>query len=142
MPRIARKDYNTSFFHIMIQGINKEYIFNKDRYKEKYMELMNKYLEKYAVKVIAYCIMDNHAHLLVYAEKINELSEYMRSINTTYALYYNKNLKRVGYVFRDRYRVEPIYSEKYLINCIHYIHDNPIKAETCKTIEQYKYFIC
>ena len=139
MPRIARKDYNTSFFHIMVQGINKEHIFNKDHYKEKYMDFMYKYLEKYDVKIIAYCIMSNHAHLLVYVEKISELSEYMRSINTTYALYYNKILKRVGYVFRNRYQVEPIYNDRYLINCIHYIHDNPIKAQICKTMEQYKY---
>ena len=49
MPRIARKDYDTSFFHVMIQGINKEFIFNDDKNKEKYIELMCKYLEKYWV---------------------------------------------------------------------------------------------
>ena len=92
MPRVAKKDYDTSFFHIMVQGIRKENIFNKDEYKEKYLELLYKYLEKYDVKIIAYCIMDSHAHLLVYVEKINELSEYMRSVNTTYALYYNNDI--------------------------------------------------
>ena len=96
MPRLARKDYDTSFFHVMTQGINKECIFNDNTNKEKYIELMCKYLEKYNVKIIAYCIMDNHAHLLVYAKRIYELSEYMRSINTTYAIYYNRKIKRVG----------------------------------------------
>lgn len=139
MPRIARKDYDTSFFHVMIQGINKEYIFNEDNYKKKYIELMYKYLKKYNVKIIAYCIMDNHAHLLTFTKKISDLSEYMRSINTTYGMYYNKMKRRVGFVFRNRYQVEPIYKEVYLINCIHYIHDNPIKAQICQTMEEYEY---
>ena len=139
MPRIPRKNYNTSFFHVMVQGINKEYIFDKDIYKEKYMDLMYKYIEKYNIKIIAYCIMSNHAHLLIYVERINELSEYMRAVNTSYAMYYNRILKRVGFVFRNRYQVEPRYNETYLMNCIHYIHDNPIKAHICSIMEQYKY---
>lgn len=139
MPRIARKDCNTSFFHIMVQGIRKDYIFESNYDKKKYLEIMNYYLSKYMVKIISYCIMDNHAHILVYFEKLNDISEYMRSVNTTYAMYYNKAYKKTGYVFRDRYKVEPIYSEKYLINCINYIHDNPIKAKICTFLEEYKY---
>ena len=83
--------------------------------------------------------MNNHAHLLIYVEKINELSEFMRVINTTYALYYNKKYKTKGYVFRNRYKAEPIYSETYLINCINYIHNNPINAKICNSAIKYKY---
>lgn len=139
MPRIARKDYNTSFFHIMVQGIRKEYIFKSEKNKEKYIQIMGFYLKKYNIKIIAYCIMDNHAHILVYFDKIKELYGYMKCVNTSYAMYYNRTHKNVGYVFRDRYRSEPIYSEKYLINCIHYIHDNPIKANICDDLEKYEY---
>ncbi len=106
---------------------------------EIYSNLLYKYLKKFDVKIIAYCIMNNHAHLLIYVEQVNALSEFMRAVNTTYALYYNKKYKKVGYVFRNRYKTEPIYNEKYLINCIHYIHDNPIKANICKVRQQYKY---
>ena len=139
MPRVARKDYNTSFFHIMVQGIRKEYIFNSNEDKEKYTKLMSKYLEKYNIKIIAYCVMSNHAHILIYFEDIKELSEYMRTLNTTYAMYYSRKYKRAGFVFRNRYKTEPIHSERYLINCIHYIHDNPVKANICKLRDQYKY---
>ena len=139
MPRIAIKDYDTSFFHIMVQGIRKEYIFENKIDKEKYIEILYEKLEKNNVKIIAYCIMSNHAHILVYIEDIKELSEYMRAVNTTYALYYNKKYKKAGYVFRNRYRAEPIYSEIYLVNCIHYIHDNPIKAKICNILEDYKF---
>lgn len=139
MPRIAMKDYNTSFFHIMVQGIRKEYVFREEEDIETYYRLIYKYISKYHVKIIAYCIMNNHAHLLVYVEKINELSEFMRAINTTYALYYNKKYKLNGYVFRNRYRAEPLYSQKYLINCINYIHNNPVVAKICDSMEKYKF---
>lgn len=139
LPRIAIRDYNTSFFHIMVQGIRKEYVFKEDTDIKTYLKLIYKYVQKYKVKIIAFCIMNNHAHLLIYIEKINELSEFMRAVNTTYALYYNKKYKRTGYVFRNRYKAEPIFDEIHLINCINYIHYNPVNAKMCNSIKDYKY---
>ena len=63
----------------------------------------------------------------------------MQRLNTKYGKYYNKKYKRVGYVFRDRYRAEGIYTEKYLYNCLKYIYNNPVKAGICKNAEDYPY---
>lgn len=139
MPRSARKHYNTSFFHVMVQGINREYILNQESEMKKYLELLNKYYEKFNLKIISYCIMNNHVHLLLYSDDINEISGFMQCINTSYAMYYNKKHDRCGFVFRDRYKAEGIYSKKHLISCIQYIHANPVKAGICKTEGQYKY---
>lgn len=139
MPRIAIKDYNTSFFHIMVQGIRREYIFNEQTDIETYSRLIYKYMKKFNVKIIAYCIMNNHSHLLVYIDKIQNLSQFMKCVNTTYAMYYNKKYKKTGYVFRNRYKAEPIFDELYLNNCISYIHNNPLEAGICLSPEQYKF---
>lgn len=93
----------------MVQGINKEYIFKDERYINRYIQLMKRNLEGKDLEIIAFCIMNNHAHLLMKVENIKELSEYIRKVNGTYAKYYNYMEKeRVGYVFRDRYKSEPI----------------------------------
>lgn len=139
MSRIARKNLNTTFFHIIVQGINKEYVFSKNKYIEKYKNLLINNLKKYNVKIIAYCIMNNHAHILLYTENIEMMSSYMKSINTSYARYYNKEENRVGFVFRNRYESEPIYEQRYLLNCIAYIHNNPVKANIVDSVEKYKY---
>lgn len=139
MPRIARKDYKANYFHIIVQGINKEWIFKKEKYLKKYRELLLDNKEKYAIKLVAYCIMNNHAHLLIYCDKVEELSQYMKSINTSYANYYNAIEERVGHVFRNRYEAEEIDSERYLLNCIAYIHNNPVKAGIVKNVSNYKY---
>ena len=140
MARLPRKCYDTSFFHIIVQGINKEYIFNEETYKKQYLKIVNKYKEETNIEILAYCIMSNHAHILLYTEKIEKMSKFMQKVNAQYAQYYNyMNKGRVGYVFRDRYISEGIKDEKYLINCINYIHNNPIKANIVERCQDYKY---
>ena len=91
------------------------------------------------VKVVAHCVMDNHVHLLVEIKEVKELSDFMHKVNTLYAMYYNKKYNRVGYVYRDRYKSQGIYSEKQLYVCINYIHNNPVKARICRYPYEYKY---
>ena len=140
MARIPRKYYDTSFFHVIVQGINKEYIFEEDKYIEHYLELLKKHEQETGVDIIAYCIMNNHAHILLYANKIGDMSQYMQKVNTEYAKYYNYvKSNRKGYVFRDRFASEPIMNERYLIKCINYIHFNPVKARIVQKCIEYKY---
>lgn len=140
ISRIARKINRASFFHVIVQGINKENIFLEERNKNQYFKLLNKLCEKNNIKIIAYCIMDNHAHFLLHVNEIKDLSKAMHSINCLYARYYNYMKDgRKGYVFRDRYVSEPITSKRYFINCIKYIHMNPIKAGIVRKCEEYKY---
>lgn len=139
MPRISRKTFKSGFYHIIIQGLNKEYIFNKNENKEKYLYLMKKYYPKYKIKIVSYTLMDNHAHFIIYSENIENISAYMHKINFIYAIDYNKNNKRVGYVFRDRYKSQYIYDRDYLFKCIKYIHLNPVKANLVNTEQDYKF---
>ena len=139
MPRKSRNLIGSAFIHNMVQGINKEYIFQREEEKYKYIELMKKYSEKYQVSIIAYCIMDNHAHILTFSENIQNISLFMKETNTEYAIYYNKTKNRVGYVFRNRFSSKSIYNQEYLLKCIKYIHMNPVKAGISKKEENYKF---
>lgn len=139
MPRIARNSFSNHFFHIITQGINKECIFNSKHNKEKYLHFLLTKLYQSNVKLLAYCIMDNHVHHLMYTENISEISSLMKSVNTSYAIYYNKTLDRVGYVFRNRFLSEPILDQKHLFSCLTYIHNNPVKAGIVKNIDSYIY---
>lgn len=143
--RMARKSRNymeASFFHIMVQGLNKEYIFNSNIDKKEYLRIIQNTKIQYDIEIVSYCIMDNHVHILVGVKKIEELSKFMHKINTIYALYYNNKYNRVGYVYRDRYKSQIIYSEKQFYTCINYIHNNPVKAGICKNACEYEYSSC
>lgn len=139
MARRSRESLSTSFFHVIVQGLNKEYIFEQNRYKEKYLKILNKTKEKYNIEIIAYCIMSNHAHILIYTEDVKELSNFMKNTDEDYARYYNYEEKRVGYVFKGRFLSEPIADYKYLLNCIAYIHKNPVKANMVEKCTDYLY---
>lgn len=139
MPRVNRKYYISSFLHIMVQGINREQIFKNDYYKEVYFNLLMQNSKKYNLKILAYVIMSNHSHILVYRNEIQEVSHFMHLINTKYARFYNKNEDRVGYVFRDRYKCEQIKDEKHLFNVLPYIHYNPVKAKIVNKPEEYRF---
>ena len=134
-----RNLYCNGFFHVMTQGLNKEYIFNEDYYKEKYIKLIKKYLKQYNIILLAYCIMDNHSHILIYTKEVKQLSMFMQNINSKFALYYNKDKCRVGYVFRGRYNSQHISDKDYLLNCLNYIHMNPVKANMVNKPEGYMY---
>lgn len=142
MARIRKENINTSFFHIMVQGINKEYIFNSNENINKYMKIMKETKEKTDIMILAYCIMSNHAHILIHEQNIENITKYMHRVNLLYAKYYNKKNNRVGYVFRDRYKTQPIYSEKHLFTSVRYIHNNPVKANICEKANEYKYSSC
>lgn len=142
MSRLPRMRMSATFFHILVQGINKSFIFNTPKEMEKYLFFISKYKKDYFINIIAYCIMNNHAHLLVEVKNIEDLSSFMHKINTNYAIYYNKKHDRVGYVFRNRYKSQEICNERYLYNCIAYIHNNPVKAKICKNAEEYKFSSC
>lgn len=140
MPRVARKYIQSNFIHIVTEGIKKEFIFYQDKYKSEYILLLKKYIDEMKkLKLISYCVMNNHAHILIYTENIEEVSILMRKINTAYAIYYNKNEERVGYVFANRYYSQSIKDETHLLTCIQYIHRNPVKAGLVNLPIEYKF---
>lgn len=138
MARHARVISNTGIYHIMVRGINKEQVFKKDYYKTKVLEIIEKIKKEIVFSIIAYCIMDNHLHLLIKIEE-DDLAKVMKRLNVTYAMYYNRLEKRYGYVFQDRFRSEAVEDEKYLLGALRYIHNNPIKAKMADNIIDYQW---
>ncbi len=138
-PRIARKNIKAQFLHVMVQGVNKEFIFYKKEYIKKYLEIIRENKKDYNLEILAYCIMNNHVHFLVYTKDIEKFGKFMQRINLLYAQMYNKKENRCGVLFRNRYKSEPIYDIKHLINCIKYIHNNPVKAQMVLNCEDYEF---
>ena len=92
MTRRLRKNVESSFLHILVQGVNKEFIFLENKDIEKYQSLLFKIKKEYELKIVAYCIMHNHAHILLYAEENKTLSKFMHIVNTYYAIITTRNM--------------------------------------------------
>ena len=137
MPRTARNLVNSGFYHIMIRGVNRDIIFKDGEDRKLFLRLLRYYIKKFDCKVHAYCLMDNHVHIL-FEDKEFWISVFMRELSSHYAREFNKKYKRVGHLFQERFRSETVYNEGYLLRLIRYIHRNPEKAGICKT-ENYKW---
>lgn len=133
---VARKQriyYPGAVYHAIARGNNKEDIFYDSRDKNKYLQLLTKYKEKYGFELFAYVLMNNHIHLMV---RVNDhsLSKIMQGIQLTYTQYFNYRYSRVGHVFEQRYKAFICEKYAYLMKLICYIHQNPVRAHMSEGI--------
>jgi len=82
--------------------------------------------------------MDNHVHLLI-DDNGNDISKVLKSINISYAYYFNNTYTRVGHLFQDRFKSEVINDDNYLLSASAYIHNNPVKAGIVSIPQEYKW---
>jgi len=127
VPRFARKKSATATYHIMMRGNNRHRIFNSNNDKVLITGIIHKKVTIDKAILHAYCIMDNHLHMVV-REGTAPISQTMKKIGISYAFYYNKQHNSLGHVFQDRYRSEVIENEKHLLAAVRYVHRNPVKA--------------
>lgn len=125
MPRLARQKQEGAIYHIMARSISEVQLFKDDEDKKKYMLLIKEYQEVYNFKVYAYCLMDNHLHLIIDSNGA-DISKIMQCINFKYARYFNNLHKRHGHLFQDRFKSKIITDDRYLIVLSAYIHNNPL----------------
>lgn len=138
MPRAARIKGEFSTYHVMQRGNEKRNIFISDDDRNRFLSTLERMREKYNFKLEAYCLMDNHIHLLI-NDNGNDISKIVKSMNISYAYYFNHIYNRVGHLFQDRFKSEIIDNEDYLLAVSAYIHNNPVKAGIVKTPEDYKW---
>lgn len=136
MPRTARKKSNSGIYHIMLRGINRQTIFEDDEDKLKFLDTIRHYKQKCGFNIFAYCLMDNHVHLII-KENNEPLEKLMKRIGVSYVYWYNLKYKRSGHLFQDRYKSQVIEDERYLLSVIRYIHQNPIKANIATSMGNY-----
>ena len=131
MPRTKRNFGIKGINHCIIRGINKRDLFfdNQDRYK--FLKCVKEFKLKHKIKLGTYSIMPNHVHFLIQGKDDN-ISEFFRSIQISYAIYFNKKYERVGHLFQDRFKNKVIEDINYLKNVVKYIHFNSEKANIAK----------
>ena len=126
MPRAERKGSKSGVYHVMIRGINKQCIFHDDEDYLTFLDRLIRYKKDGDFELYAYCLMNNHVHLLL-REKEEAISSLMKKITVSFVYWYNNKYERTGHLFQDRFRSEPIESDAHLLTVARYIHQNPVK---------------
>lgn len=138
MSRTQRKYSSTGCYHIMLRGNEKKDIFLDDHDRFRFLDLISKKIIDKELVVYAYCLMNNHVHLVVHDEN-DQISGTMKGVATGYAMFFNIKYDRVGHVFQDRFRSEAVLDDRYLLAVTRYVHNNPVKAGLVDQPDQYRW---
>ena len=114
-------------YHVFSRGVGKQIVFEDAKDRRAFLAIFEKALTECDIQVLAWCLMDNHFHLLLRG-RIDEIARFMKMLLASYAKRFNKRHGRSGHLFQSRYGSEPIDSETYLLQAVRYIHQNPEKA--------------
>ena len=134
--RQPRFTYQGAYHHCMNRGINGEIIFSEDKHKKVFLEMLAEKVCLYRMRLLAYCVMDNHYHLVL-ENASGRMSDFLRNLNTQYAFYYRKQTGGKGYVFQSRFVSTLIQNDTYLKMAIIYVLQNPLRAGMVKNRRQY-----
>ena len=130
MPRSARKHSESGHYHVILRGVNRLDIFHDDEDRARFLDTLLRFAREDGIGIVAYCLMDNHVHLLLNAG--DNLSVLIKQIASSYVYYFNRKYDRVGHLFQERYKSEAVDTDEYLLTAARYILQNPQKAGICR----------
>lgn len=122
-PRFERIS-ESNYYHVTARGAGRRVIFEDDEDRTNYLKALFSYVDDSTGELIAWCLMDNHVHLLFHME-IHELSALIHRLHTKHGQFFNGRHGHVGPVFQGRYDCVPVETDEQLIQTVRYIHLNP-----------------
>ena len=138
MARPLRIEYPGAYYHVMNRGLARRAIFLEDKGRERFLDLLSDITRLWKIEIYAYCLMDNHYHLLLQTPQ-GELARAMRHLHGIYTQRFNRAHHRDGPLFRGRYKAILIDAEEYFLSVVRYIHQNPAEPGVVSDMDRYRW---
>ena len=140
MARLLRADVGGVVYHVINRANARAHIFNTDKEYKQFEQILKEGQERYAMRILAYCIMPNHWHLVIYPKKDGDLSAFMGWITNTHTRRWHTAHKSIGsgHLYQGRYKSFPVETDTYLLPLIRYVERNPLRAKLVRKAENWK----
>jgi putative transposase len=141
MPRTPRIDVGDVPYHVINRANGRHTIFhNKEDYQD-FEYLLNEIRETYDMRILAYVIMPNHWHLLLYPKNDGDLSKSLQWLGTSHARRHHTRKGSIGggHVYQGRYKSFPIEKDHHFTTVLKYIERNPVRAKLSKTPDAWQW---
>ncbi len=122
----------------MVRGINRQPIFLDDEDREKFLQCAAAVRALSGCRILAYCLMGNHVHLVIRIGH-ESLGQTMKRLGVRYVGWFNRKHGRVGHLFQDRFKSRPVDDDEYLLTLLRYVWNNPVEAGLVETPQQYRW---
>ena len=127
VARPLRIEFPGAIYHVTSRGDRREPIFADDEDRHNFLTVVGQAMERFDATVLAYCLMDNHYHIVVYTRRAN-LSRLMQQLNGVYTQAYNRRHKKVGHLFQGRFKGILVDKNAYLLEVCRYVDLNPLRG--------------
>lgn len=128
-----------TYYHIFNRGVNRQPIFFKTENWVFFLKRLHAYFTPELADIVAYCLMPNHYHLLIYLKTEQFSEKIMHPLMVSYAKAINQQENRVGPLFQGPFKAKAVESDSYLIHLSYYIHTNPVKAGLVPHVADWPY---
>ncbi len=128
MARPLRIEFPNALYHVTSRGNERKSIFKDDAGRRLFLNILDDVAARFNWIVHAYCLMDNHYHILIETPDAN-LSKGMRELNGVYTQSFNRRHGRAGHLFQGRYKAVVIEKQSHLLEVARYIVLNPVRAK-------------
>ncbi len=137
MGRIRRQYYYQAVYHVYNRGNNGLKVLMADEDKRNFLKAIARYKEKFNFKIYALVLMDNHYHMVLETNPIHDISQIMQAVQLAFGSQYRKRYKFIGQLWQSRFQSKVITGDAYILECLGYIHNNPVKAGLTNSASQY-----
>jgi putative transposase len=126
----------------MNRGHNREVVFRTDDDHAYFLELLDRYRQRFPIRVLHYCLMSNHFHLLLQCAEPKQLSPFMAGLLRAYVHHHHRQHGFVGHLWQGRFKSPVVAVEEYFLSCARYIERNPLVAGLVTEPWQYRWSSC
>lgn len=132
MPRPKRSAPGGFCYHVISRGNSRQTVFHKDEDYAAFLRLFDAAHERCPMRVLAYCLMPNHFHLVLWPREDGDLSRWMQWLLTTHVRRYHEHYQTSGHVWQGRFKAFPIQEDEHLLTVLRYAERNPERAGLIK----------
>jgi len=137
MPRTARASVGGICYHVINRGNGQAKVFHKDDDYAAFVRLMNDGYERLPMRVVGYCLMPNHFHLVLWPREDGDLSRWMQWMLTAHVRRYHRHYHGSGHVWQGRFKAFPIQQDEHLLTVLRYVERNALRSGLVRRAENW-----
>jgi putative transposase len=135
MPRTARASAGNYCYHVLNRGNARQEVFHKVDDYAAFLRLMSEANDRYdgaPMRLLAFCLMPNHFHLVLWPREDGDLSRWMQWLSTSHVRRYHRHYHSSGHVWQGRFKAFPIQRDEHLLTVMRYVERNPLRAKSLR----------
>jgi putative transposase len=132
MPRTPRASAGGLCYHVLNRGNARAEVFHDARDYAEFVQLLYEETETRKVRLLAYCLLPDHFHLVLWPRKDGDLSHWMQWLSTSHVRRYHRLHQTSGHIWEGRFRAFPIQPDEHLLTVLRYVEQNPTRLENLR----------